>query len=302
MAIDVQSKLIKLATRELIGLIFLGGLTILIVVDRPIADVHGWDRVWHSLWTHIGIAFCVAAVLGVTVDWAIKSDLISNAVNASLGYLLPDELKPELIWIFDQKFLANQSFNVRLEHLPNENTVILHATVNRTIENIAGKTESVDIAGGTEDWYRPNRETTIEKCEYAITRKGDVKPEKTVEIAQKKNAYGVTYGGHKVPLAPGDQIEIFFVFKSPMPDHGMTFLTFRYPIRKPTVTVEADPTLRALITVSHRTKYNHDEPYRGGPFTQSITGVLVPHQPIFVRWHRTDDIQAKEKTLGEVAI
>src|SRR6266446_10513793 len=59
---------------------------------------------WNDLLVELGIAFVIASLLGYIVDEQLKRGLVEDAVSASIGYLLPDPLKNELKWVYDQKF------------------------------------------------------------------------------------------------------------------------------------------------------------------------------------------------------
>lgn len=277
------------STHRLLVLISLLGLVLLLIAhdDRVIA-------VWLSpLVTELGLAFVIAAILGAIVDRELKQGLLTDAVEAALGYLLPAELKSELKWIYGLKFMAEQHFHVRLEHLQEERAVILHATVSRRIENVSNTTEKIDIVGGTEEWFVPGHRTSIVTCEYRLTKSGDDRGSKPVSLQQTEESFGITYGPSEVILAPGDRVEILFAYKMPAPDHGMTDLTFRYPIRSPEVTVEAPESLKALITISHRSRYNHDDPWKSGYSSQTVRGVLIPHQPIILMWHQSAEFDKR---------
>src|SRR5215212_2566836 len=76
------------------------GLVILALVGLTLTAVD-WTEFGVS-WTHIrtalGESLIVAAALGLTVDFFYKRALARDAFEASLGYLLPEELKAELRW------------------------------------------------------------------------------------------------------------------------------------------------------------------------------------------------------------
>src|SRR5215203_7463320 len=84
------------------------GLTILALVGLALAALD-WTEFGIS-WSHIRVALgeslIVAAALGFTVDFFYKRALARDAFEASLGYLLPEELKPELRWIYAQQIVC----------------------------------------------------------------------------------------------------------------------------------------------------------------------------------------------------
>ncbi|MBV8952630.1 MAG: hypothetical protein JO179_00740, partial [Solirubrobacterales bacterium] len=73
------------------------GLGVLALVGLALAATD-WGHLvvsWSHIRTALGESLIVAAALGLTVDFFYKRELARDAFEASLGYLLPDELKAE---------------------------------------------------------------------------------------------------------------------------------------------------------------------------------------------------------------
>ena len=83
------------------------GIVIILITNFYIAE----DRIgnWFTVINHIGIAFLVAGILGITIELFLSQRLAEDAFKATIGYLLPDELKPEMEWVYQQKTIANSS-------------------------------------------------------------------------------------------------------------------------------------------------------------------------------------------------
>jgi hypothetical protein len=238
----------------------------------------------------IGKALIVAAVLGWAVDLALKQDLVRDAVEAALGYLLPPQLRNEMEWVYGQNLMAEQTFNIVLEHQPEKHTVIVHATYDRIIRNLSRETVKVRIAGGTDEWYRDSP-ATIHTAEYRYLRDGKYQP--TVKLAVKRAPGSIGYGSEeKIDLRPDEMIHLTVAYDLPCPDNGMESLTYRYPIENPVVQVRVPNTLRAHINIRHR---GHSYPYKDwetGYISARLDGTLLPHQDIYVLWHRADDLDS----------
>lgn len=297
MAIDVGAKWRKLATTTTLLAIGLIGLILILLVEAPSGRVYGWDIVWANLITHVGIAAIVASILGLTVDWALKEGLISDAVGAALGHLLPERLKPELRWLYDQKVMATQSFQVRLEHFPDERSVVFHGTVNRRLENISGEKIQVKIGGGVDEWFHQRGESVVEVCEYKRIKKGQ-KPEDMQKIDMRMTGYSIGYDLGIVDMEPEETIELLMAYTLCMPDHGMETLTYRFLIDRPLVTLEAPPSLQAFVTFSHREKYDKADNLESKVSSTRLERILIPHQDIRIYWHRADDVEARISKYG----
>ena len=59
-----------------------------------------------TLLKDFGIAFIIAGVLATSFELAFHKRQMEDAFEATLGYLLPKQLKPELIWIYGQQLLC----------------------------------------------------------------------------------------------------------------------------------------------------------------------------------------------------
>ena len=60
----------------------------------------------------MGVAFVIAAVLGLTVDWALKAELARDVFQAAFNYVLPDELKEEVQRVINYKFLCRKHYGL----------------------------------------------------------------------------------------------------------------------------------------------------------------------------------------------
>lgn len=291
MAVDYQRILSKLATRRLlVGFIVLGALLVLV---KPVSEKYV-PHLLGDFVLEIGKAFVIAGILGWAVDEALKNDLVRNAVSAALGYLLPDRLKTELRWLYDQKILVQEVYAVRLEHFPDERAVRLSGTYNRRFENIAGERTVVTLAGGTDEWFHQKGESTIEACEYRRIRSD--KPEQTVIVPVKKAALGIGYNVGDVALDVEEVIELVMSYTMWLPDHGYEFLTHKYMVDRPLVNLELPPTLVGFVAFSHRDNYSEDD-FKTGHISVRLERVLLPHQDIRICWHRRDNVQQRMQAI-----
>ena len=273
------------SARLLLVLLVLVGVSLLVLAEQPFFAPFPIAK---ALSEHSATALVVAGLLGLIIDESLKQELLRDAVAAALGYVLPEPLKRELRWVYDQKVMAQQSFQVRLEHFLDQRRVRFHGTVVRRIENVCGQATPIIIGGGADEWFSQFGETNVAACEMKRSIRG--KAPEVVAIMPVKEIYGVGYNVGSVTIAPDEVIETLMSYTLDLPDHGMELLTYRFAIDRPLVTVEAPPTLRFYVTFAHRSKYDQEAIGRSPSWSIRLDDLLMPHQDIRVYWHRSDDV------------
>src|SRR2546423_1114599 len=91
------------AIKSLWGVLGLAALFLLIALlleERPL--VPAWIPL---LVRDTGIALLIAFVLGVFIDWKLKHEAMRDVMRATLGYILPTEIKDEMTWITEQHLM-----------------------------------------------------------------------------------------------------------------------------------------------------------------------------------------------------
>jgi hypothetical protein len=242
----------------------------------------------------LGIALLVAAILGWLVDRALKQDLIRDAVSASIGYLLPNSLKAELAWIYDQKFITEQTFTVRLDHRAQEKAVIFHGHYTRVIRNISGRTSRPEIHGGADEWFHSLAESEITRCGY-------IRNGKFTAIPVRKNEAGLGYNCGEIELDPQESIQVEMAYNLVGPESGIEILTHCYPIENPVVILDVPATLMARVTFSNRFEAFIATATESGHISRRLDGVLLPYTDIRIYWYRTDGIEARRNALDSQA-
>lgn len=278
----------KARGKRTLQILLASGLSGLALIMFPHVD--NYHVLWEGTVTELGKALVIAAVLGAIIDGALKRDLVRDAVSASIGYLLPEQLRNEMHWVYGQKVIANQTWHMTLNHVPEHRTVIVRGTYDRVIRNITDETQKVRLAGGTDEWCNAIQKGEITTAEYRRFKNGKYGPVEKLERREFPTGHG--YGNEElVEIAPGELIHLSCSYIIACPDHGQESLTYRYPVENPVVQVEVPPTLRAHIAISHR---EPSHPYTDFPdsryLTSRLNGTLLPHQDIHVLWHRADEI------------
>ena len=227
-----------------------------------------------DIFSSLGIAFFTASILGFAVDKILKRELASEAVKTAIGYLLPDELKAEMRWVVDLKFLAidhTTKYEIRLNK--DDKSVCLYTEMVRRLKNFTETPQeitpklSIDELGVeglpskiVELCYRLEGKNWI----YVDTSKTKVYPD-TLELESKKE---------KVPS--GEWIEIKYKYHITKMVNDVEFMVITYPTTRPMVNVFADDGIEYRKGFTHRSNQAEE--------SDMLQGTLLPYQSLYVRW------------------
>jgi hypothetical protein len=268
------------------GLAVVGALAVLLF--KPKAPLE------NPFLEHLAMAVAVAGVIAFFIELTLQKRFADNVFKAAVGYLLREDLREELTWIYEQKILCTELVaHVVLEHLQEDGLVKVTCSLQRTLENISMKGEPVVLKGGADEWFVENRPSKVTQATY---RKLD--DSARTNLVVKESSDGIWWdASEEVKLAPGEQLDFTITFEQWHRENDTLLLTYRYPIKNPRVTVACGPTLIPRVLFDHRAKYEGDWETATGTWHPRV--VLLPHQDIRVKWHRRDLVQARAKSLGE---
>lgn len=255
-----------------------------------------WQNVYFE---HLSMAVAVAAFIGLFIELTLQRQLARNVFEAALGYLLPERLRTELRWIYNQQVIATQHYEVHITHHKAEGRVVFEGTYRRRFENISDRTVSWEIGGGIEEQFSKFGDSkviawTVKRIDkYVSEEKQNNKAEK---IIPDPHLYGFGNQHPKQKIAPHEILEVVMSYVLCLPDHGMEYLTYRCPIDSPSVTIYSPDTLRVELTFSHRD--NEEFPIEAPVTSHTLERVLLPHQDIKVSWHDKEDVSKRAAKHG----
>ena len=153
-----------------------------------------WRATQHLV-REIGGALFTAAFLGFTVDRASKIELIRDAFYAAFRYVLPPELKEEVAWIINYKFLCTKHYMVvTLEPIAGNDLVSVRVEIEREIKNITRHAEPISNPFSMDEGGHEGHPSKITECsvetenskhsatDYVTPGRPDKKEKKTAEI------------------------------------------------------------------------------------------------------------------------
>ncbi|SRR6266480_186522 len=291
-SVDQETELRERAYSRKLQLTALGGLFLVSLSDTRINKWLDDVLFIHLPFVEVGFALLIAAFLGWAVDKELKRGLVRDAVSAALGYLLPDPLKSELRWVYEQNILASQTYHVRFEHDEKRGIVFFYGQATRILRNISNEKVKHEVGGGIDEWFHPcNDQGMIISC--TMTRKNVV-----TTIPTKSHAVGISYGfADPILMDPHEEIELSFSYRYAMPECGMEVLTFGTPIENPLVTAEIPATLRARVVFSNRSPTKMQDNPVTGYLSVPLKGVLLPFQDIRIYWYSAEQLAARERSI-----
>jgi hypothetical protein len=90
-------------------------LALLVMGTALIFIPHFWEWTWdYGIAPEIGVAFLVAAILGLTIDRWLKAELRTDAFLAAIGHVLAPEFRAEVSRIIGYKLVCERRVPPRL--------------------------------------------------------------------------------------------------------------------------------------------------------------------------------------------
>ena len=125
-------------------------LVILLLIGSVLLFIFG-ESLSHAI-AEVGIALIIAAILGLTVERALKTDLVQNVFLAAFNYVLPDELKDEVARVINYRFLCRKQVVVIEGTLIDGDNMRISISVERFIYNITHHPEPFRPFVDIDEW------------------------------------------------------------------------------------------------------------------------------------------------------
>ena len=255
-----------------------------------IVSAFGSERVWFTVLRDIGIALLITGGLGLTVNKLLSQQFAKDAFNASMGYLLPPELKPELEWIYKQDIIA-EKHKETVEIIPfSDDLVIMKVKLNRTFKNISHHrvpfTPMVDI----DEWF--HKECRSEIVEFGWTGK-NVDYEET---HTERNLHAEAKKSQKIWLKHNDTIDMWCTYKECKHIRDIHTDTFLSATCNPFIEVRPPKGFQMDVTfATHKEEKKRSQ----GTNRYELEGILLPGQEINTSWWRPEDSEEWKREIDK---
>ena len=253
-----------------------------------------WNWLKHNVsevFEHIGIALIIASVLGLTIDFWLKKQITEDVFKASVGYLLPAELRDELHWLYGQRFLCTQHTQViQLEPIGTTDFLRLVSSDKRVIKNLTPDQQELDHGLEIDEWFCDGHESQV--LEYGWQTKD--KKETAFEVKKKGCILDYT-PKNKIVLAAGEEVAIESKFAEIRKRSDCFVFLSRWATKNPQVEIIAPEGFGFDVTFD--TRDGASGVTHIGSSRYQLQSVLLPFQGMRIRWWD----KAKQQTWVQAA-
>lgn len=237
----------------------------------------------YPLLEHISMAIAVSSLIAFIIELSLHREFAKNVFEAAIGYLLPEELRDELKWIYGfERVCENHTQTVHIEHIQESDLLKIKYNITRNVKNITDKTINLPLDLGTNEWMHEGHPSKIISYHY---QKENGTP--SSNLADK-----IEYGEadvhiklkkiKKLYLKSGEMVTINIEFEETMNQSGWGFFWSLTPTLKSTVHLYAPDDIEARAEFDSR---NNELLVKGGPHTWQLNSVLLPLQNIRIVWY-----------------
>lgn len=241
---------------------------------------------WGLFPAHLGIAFLVSGILGLTVEKYTKtrfaSEIANDVFKHTLGHLLPNEFQEEMRWIYEQKVICrNHQQQVKITRVGNGD-VKFSCRLERHLTNVSNSPQEVPVSLGVDEWFAtaPSEILAVghwieggERREAAPPGGGirEMKGGRPVIRAKEGN----------IKVGPGKTVVVWSSFQEVKPLNSDHHSHFTYATKNPRVTIEADEGIVAIAAFPRETDTNKVQTMVD---SYTYNGLVLPAQEIRIRW------------------
>jgi len=240
----------------------------------------------HENWKFILDAICagaiVASILGLTVDRLLKKELLDNVFRATFGYILPEELRPSLEWLYKQTFICtNHNQTIKLDKVNDRHLLSMTVDVHRTFKNISNRTQELTVSLGVDEWFHSPVESGV--VEFGYESNGEFHNVLT-EGKFEKDRFRIHLKPFQLSVKSKDCIHVWMKWREIKQINDSSAFLYHYPTAHPRVVCEV-PTGTEIDVNFHSDRAAAKKHSN----TFCLEDTLVPMQAINVRWWKKED-------------
>jgi len=249
------------------------GVTLLLVSSLLLQEWPDWKFFLNSF----GVAFVIAGILGLTIDRLFRQQLAEDAFKASIGYILPDELKGEMEWIYGSHIICTQHIQ-RCELYPiDDETCIIHVDIQRKFRNISRNRSLLKLGVAIDEWFHKTGSSRI--LSFGYSKASDSWPKEGKGFSITKGECSIIVEEQEVSLAPLEETTLWYEIEEVKRTNDVQSWVFQYPTLNPQVTVKAYEGIAINAGFGYRLPA---EQLSVG--TYRLTGTLLAGQRMEIRW------------------
>jgi hypothetical protein len=226
-----------------------------------------------------GFAFLIAVILGVSVDQALKTEVVRDVFTAAFQYALDPALKGEILRIMRyQQICERHLFQVSLEVIDGE-AVRVNCYVERVIKNIGSSDQQVRPWLHIYEWGFPQGGSQVTECSIEIgnqiveARETQVSPDT------------VLFQGEERSLKPKRTCTTRYRWSEVRRHNDTVDMQFATPTINPVI--EISPAQGFKFTANFGSASRDIEELVPG--RHALTGTYMPYHHMVVRWYPVGD-------------
>jgi hypothetical protein len=187
-------------------------------------------------------AIAIASILGATIDGFLKVAIVKDVFQVSLGYLLPEQLRPHMRWIYEHRLICTADFITIELTQDSDDCLRLYGSRTQTLENISNKSVKETPALSIDEWNMPNRKSQI--LAFTCQTDKDSWPDGSVLTTERGDHNNPTVKAKKFKIDPRQKLYIRSEFEEWKRMTDDFLYHYKYPTNKTHVTVKAPDTLK----------------------------------------------------------
>jgi hypothetical protein len=263
---DISKAQVKLWL--IIALAFLAGAGMVIYAD---------DAPWRWLQKiadGFGSALLIAAMLGLTVDRALKLEIARDVFYAAFQYVLPPELKDEILRIIGYKFICNRHhWLVEIEKSGN-GLVRCTSTLRRTMKNIGHGPEKFKLLLHIDEWGYPHEQSKIFECSAKLEDGSVIR-----SVGRDTSDSTVRFDSEEFTVRSGVSLTVLSKWTEIRNENDVIYLNSSFPTINPEIEIRASDEFsvsRSFGSASEKIEQIGDRAI--------LTGTYLPLHYMVVRW------------------
>lgn len=237
---------------------------------------------WYFVPNHIGIAFLVAGILGLAIDITLRQKLAEDAFRASIGYILPNELKGEMEWIYNCPVICVEHIQKCELQAIDDETCFIRVNMQRKLRNVSGSKDKTKIRVEINEWFHKTGASKIISFGYSqggekwVASKGDIGKgeDATIRTIAKD-----------ISLAPSEEITFWHETEEVKRVNDEQSWVFLHPTLNPLVSIKAYDGIHISVGFGHRIP-----PEQLNIDTYRLPGTLLADQVITIHWWKGEDL------------
>jgi hypothetical protein len=222
----------------------------------------------------IGIALIVASILGITIDRALKIELVRDVFNAAFQYVLPGELKQEIRKILTYRLICEQHhWLVQIESL-DDAFVRVTSTLTRRIRNVGASSDKVRPYVHIDEWGFKGERSRVIECKITLD-------DGTVVVGTERptKSSSILFEGDEQVIRPNHHVTVVSKWTEVRQSNDSVYLNLESPTKNPEIEVRAPRRFEIVRTFGSTSENVEHVGERA-----ILTGTYLPLHYMVVRW------------------